>query len=313
MKKQIIRLFICICLISTVLYGVARLYYEVTGGFHMANISSDFPYDPRWDTHSLSSEEKHTVDHALDQEYRYLGKGCQSYVFMSEDGKYVLKFFKYQRFRPQAYINWLSVIPKVEKIRQEKIEKKQKKLEVFFKSWKIAFDELPEETGLVYVHLNKTNQLGKILTIRDKIGLKHHVDLDQMEFLVQKSATMLCPTLEQMVSKHEIEESKQLLSRLVKMIVSEYHRGLADNDHALMQNTGVIDGRAIHIDVGLFSHDEAIKDPSRYHQELFNKTYKFRLWLQGVSPELLSHLDHELYHEMGDKFYSLKHIPRMKG
>ncbi|MFQ5730237.1 MAG: hypothetical protein ACE5GN_07740, partial [Waddliaceae bacterium] len=84
----------------------------------------------------------------------------------------------------------------------------------------------------------------------------------------------------------------------------------ADNDHALMQNTGVLEGLPVHVDVGQFVKNEAMKDSAIYNQELFNKTYKFRIWLQDKYPELLSYLDAELHHEMGDIFYQLKYIPK---
>ena len=124
---------------------------------------------------------------------------------------------------------------------------------------------------------------------------------------------MLCPQLEKLMASGEVNKAKVLLTRLLQMVLSEYHRGLADNDHALMQNTGVLGGLPIHVDVGQFVKNEAMKDPNNYNQELFNKTYKFRIWLQGKYPELLSHLDAELHNEMGDVFYQLKHIPKIKG
>ena len=68
------------------------------------------------------------------------------------------------------------------------------------------------------------------------------------------------------------------------MLVSEYRRGFADNDHATVQNTGVLDGRPIHIDVGQFVRNERVKEPRLFHQELFNKTWKFQL--AGAAPSV---------------------------
>ena len=180
------------------------------------------------------------------------------------------------------------------------------------RSWKIAFDHLQEETGLVYVHLNKTDHLAKRFKFTDKIGMEHTLDIDRYEFLIQKKAEMLCPTLDKMVAEGKDDEAKELLSKLVAMVLSEYHRGLADNDHALMQNTGVIDGKPVHVDVGQFVRDPSMSDPENYHQELFNKTYKFRIWLQEKHPDLLAHLDQELIKEMGDAFHSMQHRPKPK-
>ena len=84
------------------LYGLGRLYYAVTDGFTIENITSSLPFDESLETRPLNEEEKTLVDLILDQKFTYLGKGCQSYVFLSEDQQYVLKFFKYQRYKPQA-------------------------------------------------------------------------------------------------------------------------------------------------------------------------------------------------------------------
>lgn len=311
--KNITKVFIWLCLLTLMLYGVGRLYFQVTGGFLLSNIASDFSHDPRWDTRHLSEGEKKSVDQVLSQEFHYLGKGCQSYVFLSDDGEYVIKFLKYQRFRPQFYLEWFSFIPVVGNIRQEKIVKKRQKLDDLCSSWKIAFDDLQTETGLVYVHLNKTDHLHDTLIIRDKIGRKHELNIDDYEFLVQRRATMLCSQLEEMMAQGKDAEAKELLTKLLQMVVSEYSRGLADNDHALMQNTGVLEGRPVHVDVGQFVKDETMKDPNFYNQELFNKTYKFRIWLQEKYPGLLAHLDNELNNAIGDAFYQMKHRPKKKG
>lgn len=197
-KKWGTRLFL-ILLFGMSVYGAGRLYFHFTDGFTIGNISSDFPYDPAREVHLLSADQKNLVDSILSQRFTYLGKGCQSYVFLSQDGQYVLKFFKYQRFRTQPWLDYLSFIPWVERYRQEKIAKKQRRLNGFFNSWRIAFDELQEHTGLLYVHLNKTNHLNKVLTITDKMGFEHYLELDQMEFLLQKKVQMLGPYIKELM------------------------------------------------------------------------------------------------------------------
>lgn len=305
MKKLAFRLFI-LSLVIVSLYGLGRLYYHVTGGFMVSNITSDFPFQPQWETRSLSMNEQQEVNKALDQSYHYLGKGCQSYVFASDDGKYVIKFFKYQRYRLQPWLAYFPPLPAIVKYRQEKMEKKWNKLDGFVKSWKIVFENLKDETGLVFVHLNKTDNLQRQMTLYDKIGQKHEVNLDQMEFCVQCRADMLCDTLLEYKERGELEESKQLIHQLLNMILSEYARGLADNDHALMQNTGVAQGKPIHIDVGQFVFNEDVKQPKVFHQELFTKTYKFKMWLRENDPELGDYLEQELRQIIGPDYDTMQ-------
>lgn len=289
-------------------YGSGRLYYRVTDGFAIGNITSSFAYDPRWDVRSLVPSENQIVESVLDQKFLYLGKGCQSYVFLSEDGDYVLKFFKYQRFRPQQWLDYFAFIPAVDRYRLAKIEKKKNKREGVFASWKIAFEELKEETGLVFVHLNKSSNLNRELTLFDKMGLEHRVNLDQMEFLIQRKAKMLCASIRELMEKERVLEAKNLITDTIELVMSEYRRGLADNDHALMQNTGVYEGKPVHIDVGQFVHNPEIKDPSIYKQELFTKTYKFHIWLKQEYPELAQHLERLLYTKIGPQFANMQPI-----
>lgn len=304
--KQSIYLIVIIVMI----YGGGRLYYRVTGGFTIGNITSDLTYDPRWETRPLTADRQHELDSILSQEFTYLGKGCQSYVFQSRDGTAVIKFFKYQRFRPQAWLEYFTFIPAVERYLNHKVEQKRIKRENIFTSWKLAFDELQSETGLLYVHLNKTHHLHKTLLIYDKMGMQHPIDLDQMEFLVQRKAQPLCPYIDDLMNNSDFAGAQRLMSQIITLVLAEYKRGLADNDHALMQNTGVLNGRPIHIDVGQFVRNDAVRTPEVYKQELFSKTFKFRRWLRQEYPPLADDLEEKLRALIGEQFSSMK--PRLK-
>lgn len=310
-KLLFFRLFFLLILALSA-YGIGRLYFLTTGGFTIENITSDFAYNPEWEVRKLSQSEQKTLDSALDQPYHYLGKGCQSYVFASEDGNYVIKFFKYQRFRMQPWLEYFPPLPAIVKFREEKKEKKWNKLDGFVKSWKVAFENLKEETGLIFVHLNKTQTMQKNLIIYDKLGLKHQVDLDQMEFCVQSKAEMLCQVLLDFKSSANQPAAQEIIDNLLNLILSEYARGLADNDHALMQNTGIVQGQPIHVDVGQFVMSEEIKNPSIYHQELFTKTYKFKKWLNENYPELATYLDAKLQEIIGPDYAHMRPIWRNK-
>jgi hypothetical protein len=114
-----------------------------------------------------------------------------------------------------------------------------------------------------------------------------------MEFMIQRKAKMLTDTIHQMMDNDEQEAVKTLLTKLLKTILSEFDRGLSDNDQALMQNTGVLDGKPIHIDLGQFVRRRDVQNPQLMKQHLFNRTYLFNLWLK------------EHYPEIGDYFYGM--------
>lgn len=307
-NKRTWRVLGILTLITLLLYGAGRFYYHVTDGFALANISYDIPFDPRWEVPPPAPETQEAIETVLSQPFYYLGKGCQSYVFASEDGRYVVKFFKYQRFRPQEWLKNLSFIPAMETYRLNKIEKKKRKLEGVLASWKIAYEHLQKETGVVYVHLNKGGTLPAELVLFDKMGLKHSVDLNQTEFLVQKKADMLCPTLERLMKKGNQGEAEKILAGLVSTLVSEYQRGFADNDHALMQNTGVLEGHPLHVDVGQFVKNPIVQNPEVYNQEIVNKSYKFQRWLKEKYPALADYYEARLVDVIGEQYWSMKPI-----
>lgn len=297
---------IALILIASGLWGVGRLYFSLTDGFLVSNIVSALPREPGRETRPLSAGEEEELARALAQPYHYLGKGCQSYVFESEDGRYVVKFFKYQRFRPQAWLKALSFFPPIERLLEEKQVRKQKKLGLFMQAWKVAFDELKEESGLVAVHLNKSDHLRVDFTLYDKLGFKHTVPADSLEFLIQRKADRLIPWIEREMASGASGKVKILLDDLIQTLVAEYRRGLSDNDHALMQNTGVYRERPLHIDVGQFTRNARFADPAVWHQELYNKTYQFRLWLLKAYPQLGEHLTLELQEAIGSDWSAMK-------
>lgn len=299
-KKAVIAL-----IMVGLLYGGGRLYYALTGGFTEGNITSDLAYDPRWEIATTSSEEKSVIDQALSQEYTYLGKGCQSYVFSSADGKYVLKFIKFQRFRRQWWLEPFTFIPAIQTYQNEKAIQKKKKLDNIFTSWVIAYNYLRPETGVIYVHLNKGQYSKGRLALRDKIGIMHELPIEQMEFLLQRRAVMLGPYIDQLMAKGNSKEAEALIDRLLQILLYEYSRGFADNDHALMQNTGVLDGMPVHIDVGQFIYNEIVQSPEVYLHEIYDKTYKFHEWLMKHHPQLALFLRARLVDLLGMDYYTM--------
>lgn len=310
MKLKILKCLLlkstCLFVAFGVFYGFSILYYQATEGFALKHIRSDFSFDVRWQTRTLSETEENLSDHILSQKFSYLGKGCQSYVFESEDGKYVLKFFKYQRLKEREWLKKFSFIPFIDAYQLKKNRRKCAKREGVFKSWKLAFDHLSQETGVVYVHLNKSDHLRRTVHIVDKVGVSYFLSMDDYEFMIQKKAQMLCDEIDASLKHNNINYVNNLLKTLIDQVLSEYRRGFADNDHALMQNTGVFEGEPIHVDVGQFVQNDQVKNPTFYLQELYTKTYKFRLWLREKHPNLCDAFEEHLESVIGEDFSKMK-------
>jgi hypothetical protein len=246
----------------------------------------------------------------LGQEFRFLGKGCQSYAFVSHDGQYVLKFIKHQRVQPPLWMDCCYLVPQVRAARSAYMAHRREGIEQLCASWRLAFEELREESGLVCMHLDRTE--GALGTVRlvARGGVEHQVDLDQTPFLLQRLAEPFDARITQLVRRGELEVAAELLDQLVDLILTDYWRGVADQDRWVAHNSGVVDGRVMHLDVGLFACNVRSQDPELCRYDLFIKGTKLLHWLRRLSPELATHLEGRLRHELGDAYSSYRYMKR---
>jgi len=272
-------------------FTVAKFCMKKTNKFALTEIKSSRPFDPLFEARSLTSDEMSEVGRALDQSYTYFGCGGQAFVFFSNDGKYVLKFFKQRHFNPPTYLNG---IPLIDKYRQRKYGKRRKRLELDYGSYKIGFEELSLETGLLYIHLNKTAHLKKILKIKDKLNIEHAIDLDQTDFILQRKADLVLHRIEAQMAQKDIEGAKKTIAQVIDLIVTRCKKGYDDRDPNIATNCGILENRAIKIDVGRFTRNPNMAKPLYFKPELYHLTRPFRIWIKQQHPELVSFLDEEL-------------------
>lgn len=284
-------------------------FFHYMEGFYPAEIKNPLSFRPDWEV--LPSEVEAEVFQALSQDYFYLGKGCQSYVFASRDGQYVIKFPKYKHFRLPFWLEILPSFPYKEKKKRQKTEN----WNVLIQGWKLAYEHLKKETGVIFVHPNPSKNLQTTLFLEDKVGWKHPVFLDDMQFCIQKRLTPLKDVFLDLKEKKDEFSAKQLISRLIALFLSEYERGIAEKDYALLQNTGVDEeGNPAHMDFGDFVQDEKVKNREVMDQEIFSQMDGLKTWLMDEDPVLANYLENELssligssYHQMRPHFVSRIH------
>lgn len=266
------RLFQLLAL-SLLCYAAPKFCLEKTDGFKVTNIHSNLKEQSRWQTEKKATEPLSPI---FSQTFFYLGSGGQAYAFVSEDGKYVVKFFKQHHWGPLAK------------------EKKKKKLFRDFSSYKLAFEELEEETGLVFIHLNKTDHLQSQLKIVDKLNIAHTIDLDKVEFIVQKWATPSYEHLDKLAQEKDLGRAKQAIDSIVSVILSRSQKGIYDEDAKIHRNFGFIENRAIVFDVGRFKKDPRRLDPKTQKEDLKKITSRLKTHLEEVSPQLAVYLEEKL-------------------
>jgi len=208
-----------------------------------------FPLSPA----SLSPNELKAI---LSQKFSYLGFGKQMTVYESEDHNYVIKFFnprpplrktRFQSLRKIKYfcsLKWFS----------EAYFKKKTRLHKLFQRHALAFNELRDETALVYLHLNASTAPDVELHIVDKSGTLYILDPQSVPFVLQKKAILASDFL------HSLSDPQHAYTALHTLFASRARKHFTDRIQTLHNNYGFINGQAVQLDFGRIKKDEALDE-----------------------------------------------------
>ena len=282
--------YIKFLLFLPIFFGIERYCHHATDGFALVNI-----YAPKGDQAQWINElPLNELENELNQPFYYLNSGSQSYVFRSEDGKTTLKFFKFQHMRIPPLIDILPLTGTLAEKRELKRQKKWNVLARTLNSYKLAFEQLQDETGLLFIHLAPSSHLNKKVTIYDKIGKKHVIDLDSVEFVLQKKAVLVYETIDLWMAHDASEKAKKGIHDLLQIALKRCKKGIIDKDPDFSTNFGFIGEKPIQIDVGRLSLDENEKKTIIYQNEMIRITRHFQQWIEKNHPDLLNYFDQEI-------------------
>lgn len=282
--NKAIKWIVAVCVIA-VIFGISRLYFHLTDDFRLGNITyKNLPNQPEWNTPLPTDADRDQLNQIIGQNFTYMGKGAQSYAFVSQDQQYVLKFFKFKHLKPVWFIDYVPNISPFNHIKYNYIKNKERKLRGVFEGYHIGNTYNRDNAEIIYLHLSPTDYLKYKVTVFDKLGREHVIDLDQTVFLIQKKGEPLRDRMDALLSQGQLEEAKHALSQILAMYLSEYQRGIYDRDHGVMQNTGFIGDKPFHLDVGKMTKDDRIKDVEFYKKDLELVFWKMDLWIKTHYP-----------------------------
>jgi len=284
------RLFIFCLVVLVAAIALVRIYYSLTDDFREANIQYNYPmkFAEKWKTEDPSELELERLKGLLKQPYIYIGKGAQSYAFKSQDGQYVIKFFKFKHLKPSWWIDWLPSIPYIKEYREAVRNRKEKKLIGVFDAYHLAYQKDRDAAELIYLHLSPTTYLKQTVQLEDKLGLIHSIDLDQTVFLLQRKGEAFRSRLEHLINEENWIRAEESIAAILSMYVDEYEKGLYDRDHGVMQNTGFVGEKPFHLDVGKISEDPRIKNKEIYKKDLALVAWKIDYWIKQQYPRDIS-------------------------
>ncbi len=213
----------------------------------------------------------------------WIGKGENSYIFGTTDGKYVVKFIHLASMPSQLHGFFAKLF-----VKNEKRRLRVNKFEDLFMSSRVSFDELQSETGVIYVHLNRTKAKIHGLKLIDSYGQSQRVCGDDTCFVMQKKALPLIPLLTDLMDEGQIDEAKVRVDQVFDLLLSLARKGFVDGDDGLISNNniGFTDDRAIYLDTWHFfrAKNLDVKERMRYETQL--RLAPLERWLKATYPEL---------------------------
>ncbi len=232
------------------LWGWHWCYHNKTIGFSVAKIRSDFSYHPEWDSNELAQDK---LDEIFSQPFHYLGAGSQTYAFVGEDGKTVIKFFRMKHRLFYLRDLWAP----------HRSDARRENLYSIFEAHQLAYQEMKEDAGLIYLHLNKTHHLKKKIKVIDRLHRTHLIDLDGVEFVLQKNAELIFSRFKTLLERNDRDALNDAISQVMQLVERRMQKGIADHDKAVSHNFGFIGDQAVQIDIGRIYYGEKPKDRQR--------------------------------------------------
>lgn len=257
--------------------------------FSINQLISNQPFNPEWEV-TTPPELVNFVNMLTQQPFYWLGKGFQATAFVSEDGDYVLKFFQQNRLEQVPFThNPVGYLFSGE-YREKMNERQSHRIEIFSSS-KMAYEEFPEESGILYVHLNRTDNQIKGIKLHDFNGVSYRIRGDETSFVLQKRAVYVLPTIKALMVEGKTQEAKQRIDQIFDLLLGMAKKGFLDGDLALMRNNnvGFVEDRAVYIDTGHITRRQSVNLKERMLFEFNVRVAPLHDWLKVRYPELAAH------------------------
>jgi hypothetical protein len=215
------------------------------------------------------------MDFEWPKKFQYLNQGAQVFAFESEDGKYVLKFFKRDQLKIPKFIRQKNKIRRLEKIR------------IYRESYRLAFELLREETGLLAVHQGISSLLYPKVEVINQASRSFLIDLNTIPFVLQKKG------IGTLMGRFLMDQSKlpSFFDAFFSFHAKRIRCRVADGDRDIKRNYAWIEDSFLYIDPARFFYEEKLAHSEPIRREWWKATHRVRRWICKNSPDLLALFD----------------------
>jgi hypothetical protein len=229
----------------------------------------------------LSIEQETQLDSLLKEPFTYLSRGNCCYAFVSQDGKYVLKF---QRIPSHKRIG--AFLFNASSYFLHKNEKKMQRWSSNIASYINCYTDLQKETGCLFLQAHPNPSLKKKAILIDKTKNRYLLDLSSTTFIIQERARLVLPTLQELIDKQEFDLAKRAITHILELLTATFSKGYIYTDPVIQTNFGLLADRAIFIDMGSIRKNSSSQNLADY---LKTSTHSLHCSLIENHPTLLEH------------------------
>ncbi len=273
--------------LGALFFSVALVHgkYLLTDGFSVHQIMIDLPPATCSGVNAVQRA-------ALGQQYYYLAKGHHSIAFESADRQWVIKFLRFNKFKPKFWASLFSC-----SYCQSRQANRLARLQFIRRSHKIAAKILPQETGVCCLHFHKTADIQKMLTLVDRSGRRLRIDPDGTAFVLQRRLPLYGEAFDEFVRKNDMAAVDAMICSYFKVIAARCQKLIMNKDRRGWRcNYGLDkDNKAYEIDLGAFVYEPNLLKTEYYVREFTDCSLDFRVYLQKHLPEKVAFFDQELF------------------
>lgn len=279
-----------IILIGSVLSFAIFLAETRTDGFRTSKVIFNLDYDPSYEIQTITEQDISKARKIFEQNFIYLGRGRQYFVFESIDGKYVIKLLNHCNFSYPSILKNLSFIKPIDKI----VKRKEGKYPLTFSSMKLSFEKLKHDSRLIYINLNKSKKLHKTINITNKSNVTFKIDLDKTIFILQKKVSPFFTSLEKIYENEKEKGLEEAIDEYLHFIASRCSKNIADDDPTIQDNMGFKNHIPVLIDTGRLYLSDHLQEKYCMTEEMIKSTKFLRRWLINNHPDQVSFLDKKM-------------------